>query len=92
MNTARLAALAARAESKRYRICPRCPYFCRVEEPQSHCPWCRVELRGRCACGHPVLDPTVLECAECGLRMRVDPQASDTSEFEPPDWLAGMIP
>jgi len=90
MNAARLATLAARAETKRFRICPRCPYFCRIEEPQLICPWCRVELRARCACGQPVLDPTVHECDACGLRLRIDPQASETGVLASPNWLAGM--
>lgn len=62
--------LLAPASPRRFRICPRCPFFCRVEENHAECPWCGVRLRGVCACGLDIANPCDPDCARCGARLR----------------------
>jgi hypothetical protein len=58
------------APDRRFRICPCCPYFCRVEEEHRECPWCGVRLRALCACGLDIANPCDAECVRCGASLR----------------------
>jgi hypothetical protein len=55
---------------KRYRVCPGCPYFCRVEENITVCSRCAKPLLERCICGDAIDDPMMAICAACSDRLR----------------------
>lgn len=58
----------AAAVGKRFRICPRCPFFCRVEERHRTCAYCGMPLLAHCACGAAIGDPCAASCSQCGTR------------------------
>jgi len=57
---------------KHFRICGRCPFYCRDEEMHRDCPWCELPLIGACACGAVIRDPVLQGCATCGKRLRIE--------------------
>lgn len=52
---------------KLYRLCPKCSYFCRLEETAQYCPSCGAGLIDACPhCHAPIDNPYARYCKHCG--------------------------
>jgi hypothetical protein len=50
-----------------FKICPRCDFFCNVNEPDNYCSFCGTKLIETCPnCGKPIENPYANFCKYCG--------------------------
>ena len=54
-------------ELDKYRLCPECGNFCRIEEEQKFCIVCGTKMIEECPnCKEPVIYPNAKYCFKCG--------------------------
>lgn len=57
---------------QRYKICPKCTYYCHINEADIYCQFCGEKLIDICPyCKAPITVPYASFCKICGHRYRV---------------------
>jgi len=70
-------AATAKVPKDRYKLCPSCGNFARVEELQTFCMVCGNRMIHECPeCHEPIIYPTARFCPVCGVMLvRLVPKA-----------------
>jgi len=56
--------------SPKYKICPNCSFFCRIEENDNYCLRCGTELLDKCPnCNNSIDYPYAKYCKHCGNQL-----------------------
>ena len=56
--------------SPKYKICPNCSFFCRIEEQDNYCLLCGSALITKCpGCGQAIDYPYARYCKYCGVEL-----------------------